>query len=180
MDGSKDGKSMHILSERIRLIATFAALFLGMVIPGAGQASTGLLDGISKESVVAEINRYRLESGLSPLQADERLDAAAEDRIIDMEMVGYWGHHCPEGHSPFVWLSDHDYRYGTAGENLAAGYETTSVLVQSWMESPGHRANILSPDYSDIGVAMIDGGTTRRMNGRSVVVMFARELNESR
>lgn len=171
---------MHILSERIRLIAAFAALFLGIVIPGTGHAATASLDGISKESVVAEINRYRLESGLSPLRADERLDAAAADRIVDMERVGYWGHQCPEGHSPFVVLFDQDYRHRTAGENLAAGFETTSVLVRSWMESPGHRANILSSDYSDIGVAMIDGGTTRRMSGRSVVVMFARELDRTR
>lgn len=179
MDGSEDGKSMHILSERIRLIAT-VALVLGIAAPGVLPAATGSPDHISKESVVAEINRHRLESGLAPLRADGRLDAAAEDRIADMETVGYWGHQCPEGHSPFVWLSGHDYQHRTVGENLAAGFETTSVLVQSWMESPGHRANILSSDYSDIGVALIDGGTTRRMNGRSVVVMFAREMEDAR
>ncbi len=175
MDGSEDRKSLHVLSQRVRLIRWLGALLLGILAVGASPADPAP-DSISRESVVREINRYREEWGLPPLEPDDRLDAAAEDRIADMEAVGYWGHHCPEGHSPFVTLASHLYEHKIAGENLAAGYETTSVLVQSWMESPGHRANILSSDFSDIGVALIDGGTTRRMNGRSVVVLFAREM----
>ncbi len=178
MDGSKDRKGMYILSQRIRLITTLAALLLGLLAVGAVPSDTPSDDGISKESVVREINRHRLEWGLSPLRADERLHEAAEDRIIDMVTVGYWGHHCPDGHSTFEALAEHGYHHRTAGENLAAGYETTGILVDSWMESPGHRANILSSEYFDVGVALIDGGTTRRMSGRSVVVLFAREMEE--
>ena len=167
---------MHVLSERFHLTAALVTLLLAVLSPAA--AGDLAADDISKESVVAEINRQRADWGLAPLRIDDRLDLAAEDRIADMVAIGYWGHQCPEGHSPFVTLESHDYRHRIAGENLAAGYETTMILVQSWMESPGHRANILSSEFSDIGVALIEGGTTRRMSGRSVVVIFARELDE--
>ena len=59
-----------------------------------------------------------------------------------------------------------------AGENLATGFETTELLVTGWMESPGHRDNILSPHFEDCGIAIIDGLTTRRATGKSIVVMF--------
>ncbi|HYR27173.1 MAG TPA: CAP domain-containing protein, partial [Thermoanaerobaculia bacterium] len=89
-----------------------------------------------------------------------------------MEELGYWKHEAPDGMSPFVWLSARDYPYATAGENLATGFETVGVLTDSWMESPGHRANILASKYEDVGIAVIDGATTRRSVGKSVVVLF--------
>ena len=77
--------------------------------------------------------------------------------------------------SPFMWLTLRGYSFSNAGENLAAGFETAEVLVQSWMESPGHRRNILAPQFHDVGIAVIEGAVARRATGRSVVVLFARE-----
>ncbi|MBW3563941.1 MAG: hypothetical protein KY459_04370 [Acidobacteria bacterium] len=131
---------------------------------------------ITVQSIVEEINLRRVGEGLPPLRADERLHLAAMDRIEDMEDRVYWGHRHPiEGGSPFVWLHPRGYLYRTAGENLAAGFETAEVLVDSWMASPGHRDNILSPLFEDVGVAEIDGGTIGRLNGKSIVVLFASE-----
>ena len=130
---------------------------------------------ITPESVLREMNEERLESKLPPLRLDLRLNQAAEDRMRDMEEMSYWSHLSPEGLSPFVWMKPRGYEFASAGENLAAGFETASILVDSWMESDGHCRNILSPDFDEVGVAVIEGRTTGRGNGRSIVVLFGRE-----
>ena len=137
-------------------------------------ASTAGATEITRESVVAEMNARRLRIGLSPLREEARLTEAAEDRMRDMEEQGYWGHTSPDGRSPFEWLRPRGYQFAYAGENLAAGFETAEILVDGWMESKGHRENILSPLYSECGVAIIEGATTGKQTGRSIVVMFAR------
>lgn len=127
---------------------------------------------ITRFSVVAEMNVRRATFGLPPLREDVRLDDAADDRVTDMEDQGYWAHISPDGREPFVWMRPHGYEYHYAGENLASGFDTTEVLVDAWMESRGHRENILSPVYRDCGVSVIEGSTTGRASGKSIVVMF--------
>jgi uncharacterized protein YkwD len=139
-----------------------------------------LASDITPQSVLSEMNVYRAKSGAAPLHFDARLTAAAEDRMRDMEDLEYWAHDAPDGRTPFVWLKSRGYEYQFAGENLATGFETTEVLLQGWMESPGHRANILSGDYDDVGIAVIDGSTTRRATGKSIVVLFGRVSSLSR
>jgi uncharacterized protein YkwD len=135
-------------------------------------AAPAFATDITKASVVTAMNEQRAQFGLRPLHEDPRLDAAAADRMRDMEELSYWGHESPDGRSPFFWMQPHQYIYRFAGENLATGFETAELLVGGWMESKGHRDNILSPDYEDCGIAIIDGGTVRRVTGKSVVVMF--------
>ncbi|HUP48603.1 MAG TPA: CAP domain-containing protein [Thermoanaerobaculia bacterium] len=139
-------------------------------------AASGVLSAaeITIESVIAEMNLQRAASGLPPLRQDDRLDRAADMRMRDMEELQYWAHVAPDGRSPFATLRPTGYDFRYAGENLASGFETAEVLVQSWMESKGHRENILSPLYRDCGVAVIDGSPLGRAMGRSVVVLFAR------
>jgi len=133
-----------------------------------------LASDITPASVLVQMNAYRAKNGLGPLHFDARLNLAADDRMRDMEDLEYWAHDAPDGRSPFVWLKPRGYDFRSAGENLATGFETTELMVQGWMESAGHRANILSEDYDDVGIAVIDGSTTRRATGKSVVVMFGR------
>jgi uncharacterized protein YkwD len=133
---------------------------------------------ITPATVLAQMNAERAAAGLAPLRIDSRLAGAATDRMVDMEDLGYWAHQSPDGRSPFVWLSSRNYSFSNAGENLATGFESAEVLVLSWMESPGHRANILSPMYQDCGIAIIDGATDRRAAGKSIVVLFARPRAE--
>lgn len=141
-----------------------------------GLAEKTIASEIDRESVVREINVRRQLHGLPLLRDDERLHRAAEDRMAEMERSGYWGHYPPDGSSAFDGLRGHGYPHRLAAENLAAGYESVESLVDGWMSSPGHRANMLSPLLRDLGVAVIDGGTTGRLMGRSVVVLFAREM----
>jgi uncharacterized protein YkwD len=138
-------------------------------------AGSALASDITPASVVAEMNVRRVAAGLSALHEDARLDEAAGDRVADMEDQGYWAHVSPDGREPFVWLQPRGYDYQYAGENLASGFDTVEILVDAWMESKGHRANILSPIYQDCGVAIVEGLTTGRASGKSIVVMFGRQ-----
>ena len=140
-------------------------LLLALAVPAFGA-------DITSESVLKAMNVERAHQGLRPLRADPRLAAAAGDRMRDMEEQGYWAHVAPDGRPPFLWLKVRRYDFRFAGENLATGFETLELLVSGWMESHGHRENILSPDYEDCGIAIIDGATTRRAAGKSVVVLF--------
>jgi len=152
-------------------------LLLGVLfIVMAGSSMQALEPGrleITRETVLAAMNRYREAQNLSPLRADERLNLAAEDRMREMVEIGYWSHESPDGRSPFFWLALRGYRFGYAGENLAKSFETAEVLVDSWMESKGHRENIMSANYVDCGIAILDGSTTGRAAGKSIVVLFA-------
>lgn len=149
---------------RTFLVAAAAALIAHAGFPGE----------ITRASVIATMNQHRARGGLAPLREEARLDAAAADRMREMEEQGYWAHEGPAGRSPFFWLQARGYDFRHAGENLASGFETVELLVQSWMESPGHRENIMSTNFRDCGVAEIDGSTTGPSSGKSVVVLFGR------
>ena len=131
---------------------------------------------ITRETVLAQMNAKRLSKLLPPLREDARLTLAAEDRMHDMEDLGYWAHVSPDGRSPFTWIKPRGYDFWFAGENLASGFETAEVLVDGWMESEGHRDNILGAMYQDCGIAIIEGATTGKSTGKSVVVLFGRQL----
>lgn len=129
---------------------------------------------INAANVTALMNQWRAEAGLGPLRLDAKLTRAAESRMQDMIDGAWWSHESPDGTPPFVWITAADYNYVAAAENLAAGFETARLLVESWIESPGHRANIMNPLYADCGIAVIEGRTDRRGEGRSIVVLFGR------
>lgn len=147
-----------------------AALVLSLFFAASAFASQP--SEINIENVVALMNAYRAEAGLAPLSVDQRLERAADDRMRDMEELEYWAHEAPDGRSPFVWLHARGYLYSYAAENLAAGFETAPLLVSSWMESPGHRANIMSGDFEHCGISIIEGSTKGPATGKSIVVLF--------
>ncbi|HEX6100748.1 MAG TPA: CAP domain-containing protein [Thermoanaerobaculia bacterium] len=128
---------------------------------------------INAVNVAALMNEYRAEAGLPPLRLDPSLTRAAEARMRDMAEGEWWGHQAPDGTPPFVHIPI-DYEYAFAAENLAAGFDTSGLLVSSWMESPGHRANILGVNYADCGIAVLEGSTTGPAMGKSIVVLFGR------
>jgi len=133
-----------------------------------------LTNEITPDNVLRLMNDYRAEQGLLPLKLDASLTLAAEDRMRDMADGGWWSHVSPSGKSPFIWLDAHAYCHAFAGENLACGFETVRLLVASWMESHGHRENILGADFDDCGIAILDGSTKGPAIGKSIVVLFGR------
>lgn len=152
------------------------AVLLGVLVAAVSVQALEPREEITAAHVLEAMNVQRATESLPPLRSEPRLTLAAQDRMKHMEEAGFWGHESPEGLPPFVWIVARAYNYRTAGENLANGFETVTLLVQSWMESPGHRANILSPAFEDCGIAIIDGTTTGPATGKSIVVLFAAKM----
>lgn len=125
------------------------------------------------ESVVDAMNRERAAHGLGPLRIESRLSLAAEDRIADMMRKGYFDHVSPDGVQPFTWVRKRGYRYSLVGENLALGYRTSQSVVTGWMNSPGHRENILQRGFDEVGIAVIDASPRRGYRAPLVVALYA-------
>jgi uncharacterized protein YkwD len=122
-------------------------------------------DSLDLRHIVALTNESRHKAGLPPVVVEERLMAAARAKLFDMLKGDYFAHRTPDGRQPWAFLLAAGYRYQAAAENLAKGYESEPELQRAWMKSRGHRANILNPLFTEIGVADANG---------IVVVMFGR------
>ncbi|MGH9459428.1 MAG: CAP domain-containing protein [Thermoanaerobaculia bacterium] len=165
-----------------RLAADLARVF-GSDAVEVRRASTGThethatssVQAAAAEAIVAAMNEERARYGLEPLVSDARLAAAANDRAADMIARGYFAHVDPDGTSPFVTVVRHGYRYQAVGENLAVGYRTAQAVVEEWMRSPGHRENILSPKYAEVGIAIDPRAPVSRYSGPTVVAMYGAE-----
>ena len=103
------------------------------------------------------VNQERQAAGLAPLQADPELTEVARKHSADMFVRGYFAHDTPEGLSPFDRMRAANVRFTTAGENLALA-PTIPVAHTGLMNSPGHRANILRPEFGRVGIGVMDGG----------------------
>ena len=103
------------------------------------------------------VNLERLKEGADNLISDKRLQEAARNHCIDMVTRGYFSHYTPEGLSPFDRMNKQNIYYVYAGENLAFSPNVVSAM-QGLMNSPGHKANILSKDFGKIGVGVISAG----------------------
>ena len=103
------------------------------------------------------VNQERQAAGLSPVAADPELTEVARRHSADMFARGYFAHDTPEGLSPFDRMRAANVRFLTAGENLALA-PTITVAHNGLMNSPGHRANILRPQFGRLGIGVMDGG----------------------
>jgi uncharacterized protein YkwD len=90
-----------------------------------------------------------------PLAMEARLRCAARVHSLDMAMRGFFDHVNPDGEDPFVRMERAGYSFLAAGENIAAGQTTPQEVVDGWLASPGHCSNIMSPDFSQIGVGYV-------------------------
>lgn len=109
---------------------------------------------LSPDKIIEITNKYRIEEKLAPLTKNEILFKAANAKINDMFAKQYFEHVSPSGVTPAQLVLKSGYNYKVTGENLALGdFKNEQELVDAWMASPGHRANILNPDYKEIGVA---------------------------
>lgn len=111
-----------------------------------------------KREVFELVNANREAYGLAPLTYSEALDQVAQAHSEDMAANGYLSHTNLDGLSPFDRMNAAGISYYTAAENIAAGQRTPEEVMESWMNSEGHRANILNPDLKQIGIGVAYGG----------------------
>lgn len=140
---------------------------------GAAQSDDVDVDEVDElQAYVDAMNRERLTRGEKPLRLNRALCAAANDRVRDMLEQHYFNHNAPDGTQPFVWVTREGYDYAEAGENLAVGYRGADRTVAGWMDSPGHRANILNQVFEDVGVAVASESPTQKFRGPLVVALY--------
>ncbi|WP_338447889.1 CAP domain-containing protein [Niallia oryzisoli] len=113
---------------------------------------------VYEQKVVDLTNAERIKNGLPALQVDMNLSKVAREKSNDMQRNNYFSHTSPTYGSPFDMMKKFGITYQTAGENIAMGQKTPEEVVQAWMNSEGHRANILNANFTHIGVGYAENG----------------------
>jgi uncharacterized protein YkwD len=146
--------------------------------------SAGGVPSADEQEVVRLVNLEREIANLHPLAWDNALGAAAWDHSTDMAQQNYFSHTSLDGRQFNQRIAAAGYPYSTGGENIAAGYSTPQALMNGWMNSSGHRANILNASFCDIGVGYAFGSAssyrhywTQDFGRRSVVSVCAASEN---
>lgn len=111
-----------------------------------------------EQEVIRLVNEIRAEKGLKALSYDWELSRVARNKSQDMKDNNYFSHTSPVYGSPFQMIRNFGISFRSAGENIAKGYATPQAVVNGWMNSSGHRANILNAGYTHIGVGYVSGG----------------------
>ena len=121
---------------------------------------------VVSSELVELANRDRINAGLKPLAENEQLVQAAQKKALDMLNKDYFAHTSPNGLTPWYWLDKVGYKYSAAGENLAKDFIESEYVHEAWMDSSSHKANILNKNYSDIGIAVVEG----EINGEKTIL----------
>ena len=140
--------------------------FLGVILAAEGFLVTNLvgrssfgeyLAAVIGSEIILLTNAERVQAAAPDLIENEILDAAAQRKAEDMAARSYFSHVGPDGKQPWAWISEEGYDYTVAGENLAVRFVDSSDVVEAWMDSPTHKANIVKPVYEEIGVGIAQG-----------------------
>lgn len=162
---------------RLRGVAGVIALVLFVQV-AYGYVTTGNFNvlgrvaQITTEELLQDTNKERQDAGLPSLQLNDDLSHAAYLKAQDMLKKDYWAHTSPDGVEPWKWLGDVEYNYSSAGENLAKNYPSAGATINAWMNSPTHKANIISEKYTEIGFATASG-TLEGSPSTIVVALYA-------
>jgi hypothetical protein len=138
----------------IKLIIFQAVL---QFMPASGLKILGYAANISPDEVIRITNEQRVSVGLLPLEANATLAQAAQAKAADMLNNNYWAHVSPDGTQPWSFFVNAGYSYRYAGENLARDFTNPTSAVDAWMASPTHKDNLLSANYREIGIAVVEG-----------------------
>jgi uncharacterized protein YkwD len=120
------------------------------------------IDADSETAMLEKVNKERTDRGLKALVMDEKLREVARKHSKDMFERGYFAHNNPDGKDPFTRMKDGGISFMIAGENLALA-PNVDLAHEGLMNSPGHRANILTDEFGKVGIGCIDGGQYGKM-----------------
>lgn len=159
-------KNRGLIKAAIILIVLVSSMLL---VPreGSGESS------FTSENLISLLNQERIRNGLAVLETSPWLEKAAYAKAQDMLQRGYFAHTAPNGTKPWDFVKSAGVEYAFAGENLAINYTNADELNHDFMQSPTHRDNLLSPLFSEIGIAIVRG-TYQDQNAVMIVEMFAK------
>jgi uncharacterized protein YkwD len=171
----------HILGHRVLGLFSFLLLTVkvsAIALVVAGPVTTSLASAITADTIISLTNSSRASENLSQLQISPLLTRAAQAKADDMLARQYFSHNTPDGKAPWTFIQATGYNYITAGENLAVDFTEAESVEQAWMQSPGHRANILNKNFEQIGIG-IARGVFQGHDSTIVVQMFGTPLAQS-
>jgi uncharacterized protein YkwD len=175
----KNNYTPHLLGNKFLAGVVVVLSFVNFLTPGIfpSLVSKTYASSISADDLIALANSDRVKNGLGSLTKNSKLTAAAKAKAEDMLAKDYWSHYGPNGETPWQFIKGAGYVYTYAGENLAKGFITSSATHDAWMNSPTHRANILKPEFKDIGIYVVDG--TLQGEATTLVVQMFGSLSSS-
>ena len=146
-------------AEAVLGFAGFLVLlsFLGIVYSAVIGQSGRFLAAVVPPALIGLANDDRATNNLLPLKINPILVLAAELKAQDMALKSYFAHTSPEGISPWFWFGKAGYNFAYAGENLAIDFSESADVNSAWMNSSGHRANIMNKNFTEIGIATAKG-----------------------
>ena len=156
----KDNDYKPDLWRDASLVAIFSITIVLFIVALSGQIilkGTDLTALVLPKVLVDYANDDRSALSYGTLKINSILEKAAQLKANDMASRGYFAHDSPDGHSPWYWFDQVGYNYSYAGENLAVNFSDSVEVNQAWMNSPGHRDNILNNNFSEIGIATAEG-----------------------
>lgn len=172
----KEKRTKHFMKVYAPYIPLLLIVGSGIFLSGQAefQASRGQVKSYaintSDDGLLKATNDQRIEQGLEPLKINSSLDKAAQSKAQDMSDKNYWAHVTPEGNQPWVFIESANYNYRKAAENLAYGFETSDSTVAGWMNSAGHRANVLDPELDEVGFGIINHPNYQNKGPQTIVV----------
>lgn len=175
---SKENSYKPILLRKLALVVYTIILAVVNTFGGFLGIPEAMASSITPSNIIQLTNQQRAAAGLNTLNTNAKLAAAAQAKANNMLEVQYWDHFGPNGETPWMFISQAGYAYVYAGENLAKGFRTAEGVHEAWMGSPTHKANIMSGNYRDIGVAVVEG-TLLGKETILVVQMFGNLTSET-
>ncbi|MDP3993529.1 MAG: CAP domain-containing protein [Candidatus Doudnabacteria bacterium] len=148
-------------AKAVVLLVVLVSSLLLVPWEGSGESS------FTSQNLILLLNQEREKNGLGHLQTNPLLEKAAYAKAEDMLENGYFAHTAPDGTKPWDFIKSAGLPYLFAGENLAINYTNAYELTHDLMQSAAHRDNLLSPVFSEIGIAIING----RYQGRDATII---------
>lgn len=130
----------------------------------------GAKPNITVEGLFNSTNDARKSESLVQLSLNEKLNASAQAKCNDMVAKDYWSHNDPAGQTPWHFFTEAGYYYSVSAENLAYGFTDSAAVLNGWMNSPGHRANILNANYREVGFGVCEGSNYIK-HGHQIIVV---------
>ncbi len=166
------------------ILRPMAVLGLAIIIFGFNSLTGISLSAQTSESSIDPVNLLREHNviranlGLEPLKINLNLDNSALAKANAMLSSDCWSHYCPDGKSPWTFFQEAGYNYVLAGENLAEGFFDVNAVMNAWLNSPTHKANIVKPEYQEIGFGIVSGTFQGISNNIIIAVHFGTRADQ--
>lgn len=176
---TRDFRQIAFFAGKLLILTLLAkAVLLGALFLFSPASSVQAVSAdINAQELIKLTNLARKQNNIPELIINQKLETAALEKARDLLAKNYFAHTSPNGRPFYRWIQEADYQYQSAGENLAIDFITNKAVVKAWMESPGHRDNILNQEFKEIGMATVAGQLDQK-NTIMIVQLFGQPLTE--